>query len=66
MLYPILWKKVQGQRHPGRWGIVEHQTPGIKVLFKTNAKSHKHPGIILLNYYSKQLHNYVKLFNLQL
>ena len=36
MLDPILWKKVQGQKHPGRWGIVEHQIPSIKVLFKTN------------------------------
>ena len=47
MLNPILWKKVQGQKHPGRWGIVEHQIPSIKVLFKTNAKSHKYPGIKL-------------------
>ena len=45
MLNPIFWKKVQGQKHPGRWGIVEHQIPSIKVLYKTNAKSHKHPGI---------------------
>ena len=48
MLNPIFWKKVQGQKHPGRWGVVEHQIPSIKVLFKTNAKSHKHPGIKLL------------------
>ena len=27
MLNPIFWKKVQGQKHPGRWGIVEHQIP---------------------------------------
>ena len=53
MLNPIFWKKVQGQKHPGRWGIVEHQTPSIKVLFKTNAKSHKHPGIKLLSSESK-------------
>ena len=26
-------KKVQGQKHPGRWGIVEHQIPSIKILF---------------------------------
>ena len=45
MLNPIFWKKVQGQKYPGRWGIVEHQIPSIKVLFKTNTKSHKHPGI---------------------
>ena len=48
MLNPIFRKKVQGQKHPGRWGIVEHQIPSIKVLFKINAKSHKHPGIKLL------------------
>ena len=47
MLNPIFWKKVQGQKHPGRWGI-EHQIPGIKVLFKTNTKGHKHPSIRLL------------------
>ena len=40
-------KKVQGQKRPGRWGIVEHQIPSIKVLFKTNSKSHKHPSIRL-------------------
>ena len=49
----IFWKKVQGQKHPGRWGIVEHQIPGIKMLFKTNTKSHKHPGIKLLSSESK-------------
>ena len=53
MLNPMLWKKVQGQKHPGRWGTVEHQTPSIKVLFKTNAKSDKHPGIELLSLESK-------------
>ena len=53
MLNPIFWKKVQGQKHPGRWGIVEHQIPSIKVLFKINAKSHKHPGIKLLSSESK-------------
>ena len=53
MLNPIFWKKVQGQKHPGRWGIVEHQIPSIKVLFKTNTKSHTHPGIKLLSSESK-------------
>ena len=38
MLNPIFWKKIQEQKHPGRWGIAEHQIPSIKVLFKTNAK----------------------------
>ena len=27
MLNPIFWKKVQGQKYPGSWGIVEHQIP---------------------------------------
>ena len=53
MLNPLSWKKVQGEKHPGRWGIVEHQIPSIKVLFKINAKSHKHPGIKLLSSESK-------------
>ena len=57
MLNPIFWKKVQGQKHPGRWGIIEHQVPSIKVLFKTNAKSHKHPGMKLLSSESKTRHN---------
>ena len=33
--------------------IVEHQIPSIKVLFKTNAKSHQHPSIKLLSSESK-------------
>ena len=53
MLNPMFWKKVQGQKHPGRWGIVEHQIPSIKVLFKINAKTQKHPGIKLLSSESK-------------
>ena len=53
MVNPIFWKKVQGQKHPGRWEIVEHRIPSINVLFKTNAKSHKHPGIKLLSLESK-------------
>ena len=48
MLNPIFWKKVQRQKHPGMWGIVEHQIPSIKVLFKTNIKGQKHPSIRLL------------------
>ena len=47
MLNPIFWKMVQGQKHPGRWEIAEHQIPSIKVLFKTNTKSHEHPSIRL-------------------
>ena len=49
MLNPVFSKKVQGQKHPERWGIVEHQIPSIKVLFKTNTKDHKHPSIRLLS-----------------
>ena len=50
MLNSIFSKKVQGQKHSGRWGIVEHQIPSIK-MFKTNTKSHKHP--IVLDFLSK-------------
>ena len=53
MFNPIFWKKVQGQKHPGRWGIVEHQIPSTKVLFKTNSKGHKYPGIRQLSSESK-------------
>ena len=41
MLNPIFWKKVQVQKHPGRWRIVEHQIPSIKVLFNSNNPKHK-------------------------
>ena len=47
MLKPIFWKEVQGQKHPVRWEIAEHQITSIKVLFKTTTKSHKHPSIRL-------------------
>ena len=57
MLNPIFWKNVQGQKHPGRWGIVEHQIPSIIVLFKTNTKGHKHPSIRLLSKSKTQLVN---------
>ena len=57
MLNSIFSKKVQGQKHPGRWGIVEHQIPRIKVLFKTNTKGHKHPSIRLLSKRKTQLVN---------
>ena len=40
MLNSIFWKKVQGQKHPGRWGIVEHQIPSIKVVFKIKVGKH--------------------------
>ena len=57
MLNPILSKKVQGQKHPGRWGIVEHQIPSIKVLYKKNNKGHKHSSIRLLSKSMTQLVN---------
>ena len=53
MLIPILRNNVQGQKHHGRWGNVEHQIPSIKVLFWTNAKSHTHSDVILLSLDSK-------------
>ena len=55
MLNPIFSKKVQGQKHPGRWGIVEHQIPSIKVLFETNTNGQKHPSIRLLSKSKTQL-----------
>ena len=57
VLNPIFSKKVQGQKHSGRWGIVEHQIPSIKVFFKTNTKGHKHPSIRLLSKSKTQLVN---------
>ena len=57
VLNPIFSKKVQGQKHPGRRGIVEHQIPSIKMLFKTNTKSHKHPSIRFLSKSKTQLVN---------
>ena len=57
VLNPIFSKKVKGQKHPGRWGIVEHQIPSIKVLFKTNTKGHKHHSIRLLSKSKTQLVN---------
>ena len=57
VLNPIFSKKVQGQKHPGRWGIIEHQIPSIKMLFKTNTKSHRHPSIRFLSKSKTQLVN---------
>ena len=57
VLNPIFSKNVQGQKHPGRWGIAEHQIPSIKVLFKINTKGHKHPSIRLLPKSKTQLVN---------
>ena len=60
VLNPIFWKKVQRQKHPGRWGIVEHQIPSIKLLLKTYTKGHKHPSIRLLSKSRTQLVNQKK------
>ena len=57
VLNPMFSKKVLGQKHPGRWGIVEHQIPSIKVLFETNTKGHKRPSIRLLSKCKTQLVN---------
>ena len=50
-------KEGPGTKHPGRCGIVEHQIPSIKMLFKTNTKSHKHPSIRFLSKSKAQLVN---------
>ena len=47
MLNPILWKKVQGQKHSETWEIAERQMANVKMLFETNAKGHKHPSFRL-------------------
>ena len=47
MMNPIFWKKVQGQKHPGRWDIAERQIPGVKMLFETNTKGHNPPSVRL-------------------
>ena len=57
VLNPIFSKKVRGQKHLGKCGIVEHQIPSIKVLFKTNTKGHKHPSIRLFSKSKTQLVN---------
>ena len=49
----MFWRKGQGQKHPRWWGIVEHQITSNKVLFKTNNRSHKHPGFKLFSSESK-------------
>ena len=47
MLYPIFWKKIQGQKHPeSSWEIAERKVPSVKML-KTNTNNHKHPDISL-------------------
>ena len=48
MLNLFFWKKVQGQKHPGRWEITERKIPNVKMLFKTNTNGHKHPSISII------------------
>ena len=48
MLNPILWKKVQGQKHPARLEISERKIHSVKMLFETNTNGHKHPSINLV------------------
>ena len=55
VLNPILSKKVQGQKHPGRWGIVKHQIPSIKVLLKQIPKV---TSILILDYFQRARHNW--------
>ena len=47
MLNPIFLKKLQGQKYPGRWEIVECKKPNVKMLFKINTNGHKHQSISL-------------------
>ena len=65
MSNPIFWEKVQGQKHPGRWEIVEHQISSIKVLFKTNAKTT--PGVHCKFIHQSQdcfAHAFISSFNM--
>ena len=57
VLNPIFWKTVQGQKHPGRWGIVEHQIPLVsKCCLKQLPKV---TSILVLNYYHQRArHNW--------
>ena len=48
MLNPIFWRKVLGQKHPGRWEIAERKIPSVKMLFKTNTDGHKHHSTSLI------------------
>ena len=48
MLNPMFWKKVQGQKYPGRWEIAERKIPSVKMLFNTNTNGHKHLSIGLI------------------
>ena len=67
MLNPIFSKKVQGQKHPGRWGIVEHQIPSIKMLHRldrlsslrwVNVINLSYHGVRAMHTWSQELHIY--------
>ena len=55
VLNPIFSKKFQGQKHPGRWGIVEHQIPSIKYCLKQIPKV---TSILVLDFYQRARHNW--------
>ena len=57
MLNPVFWKEVQGQKHPGRWEIAEHNTPSVKKLFKTNGHKHHSISFIIIDNYFKYQHD---------
>ena len=41
-------KESPGRKHPGRWGIVEHQIPSIKMLFKGAVSYRIWQGLLIL------------------
>ena len=49
MLNATFWKKIQGQKHPGRWEIAERQLPSVKMLFKQIPKG---TSILVVDYLS--------------
>ena len=48
MLNPMFWKRVQGQKYPGKWEIAERKIPIVKTFFETYSNGHKHPSILLI------------------
>ena len=39
MLNPIFWKKVQEQKHPGRWEIAERKIPCVKMAYYFSSRT---------------------------
>ena len=56
MLNPIFWKKVQGQKHPGRWGFVKHQINYDKALYILHVKDIKGPKMTARGYMTMSLY----------